>query len=178
MVQVQYCCLSCFSTCSTYQKATHKIVDANNASSSASRIVSLILLIVDLFIKFYYLVFRRTRTLQLYFCYFFNQHQRPIFANMNHHIAFKYCDNNLPIPTSQQNNLVKVKKHKNDNYTCRNRVTYGSYFMQHGKYGKTSARILLLFLLLCHLVSTTQSITGKNSRKYKTFILCSLACIS
>ena len=200
MVEVQYCCLSCYSshyllTCSTYPKKTtlnansvDNTTDTSSLSSNLS-IPSIVLLIMDLFIKFYYLLYREIRNLQTYLCHFLHYQGIIIpFSRMNyyHNRTIRYDkkkkkkETPFHIQGMYSNEIVKVKYHhqkqppkRDNNYTI-NRIP-GSYTTTSTSSVRRSRNISTFFLVLfvfLHLLSTTQSsITGKR-QQLLTFILC------
>ena len=199
MVQVQYCCLSCYSshyllTCLTYPRkiaSNANFIDTTNTSSSSSNwsIPSVVLLIMDLFLKCYYLLYRKIRSLQTCLCYLL-QYQGIIiaFSRMNyyHNRTIRYDkkkkkkETPFHIQGMYSNEIVKVKYHhqkqppkRDNNYTI-NRIP-GSYTTTSTSSVRRSRNISTFFLVLFvffHLLSTTQSsITGKR-QQLLTFILC------
>ena len=173
MVQVQYCCLSCYSshyylTCPTYPKKVLSSANLINDSTSSSFInKSSSILIMDIFIKFYYLLFRNIRNMITYICHFLYS-QGIAFSRINycHNTAIKCSQEKKEFlfQNMQQNNkeIVKVKyQSKSDNTFNRNHISNNSN-VSRNQHCKTTSTFLLVLLVFFNLISTKQSVTGKR----------------
>ena len=165
MVQVPYCCLSCYSsyhnlTCFASPKSVTSDNNSTTIETSSSPIYSLPLsmLIMDIFIKFYYLLVGNIKNVIFYVCHFL-QANGMLFNRTKdyYHTAVQYKQRKeffLRNMKPKNIEVVKVKSQsKRDNTLDRSTITRSQ---------RRRGRSTFLLVLLTFLVSTTQSVTGKR----------------
>ena len=170
MVQVPYCCLSCYSsyhnlTCLASPKKVNSDSDSTTieTSSSPTHSLPLSMLIMDIFIKFYYLLVGNIKNVIFYVCHFL-QANGLLFNRTKdyYHTAVQYKQRKeffLRNMKPKNIEVVKVKSQsKRDNTLDRNHTSIITRTQRRGR----KSTFLLVLLTFLNFVSTTQSVTGKR----------------
>ena len=183
MVQVQYSCLYCYSSHHCYlicPTSRNEVAPDTNFIDSSSRYhhrfkFSSMLLIMDIFIKFYYLLFQKIQSTMKYLCHFLrylritlnrmnwcyikatkdNKTKEFLFQNMQ-----KYNNTN-------KEEIVKVKyQTKCDRTLSRHHKSNISHISRSQQHCKQTSTFFLILLVFINFLSTTHSVTGKKRQYY------------